>query len=144
MYEQIKYRAKCNGKWVYGYYVYLPLMPISKHRIYTTTKVGKARIAVIDPETLGRYTGLKDKNDIEIYEGDIADIRYEGGGHKLSDYTPCICSYGALDHANYDRTEDEDIYPCFYFEQHNGVNIFGINDDVEIIGDIHTNPELLK
>lgn len=96
-----------------------------------------------------QYTGLKDKNGKEIYEGDIADIRYSGGGHTRDMYTPCVCKFGEFDHANPDRTILVEIYPCFYFEQVAlPYNIFPLqtsrNKGIEVIGNIYENPELLK
>lgn len=93
-------------------------------------------------------TGELDKAGKEIFEGDIADIRYEGGGHKKDMFTPCVCKLGEMDHANYDRSSDPEYYMCFYFDQVRGPNTFPLNgidnQGVEIIGNIHENKELLE
>lgn len=71
-----------DGKWVYGYYVHLeePTKKKHSHRIYT----GFAETDVddffgdwheIDPKTVCKFTGLYDKKDDEIYEGDVFDLR---------------------------------------------------------------------
>ena len=84
----------------------------------------------VDPSTVGQYTGLKDKNGKRIFDGDIAkvlqgkdkDIAYvgfENGAFMLYPKTGNI----------YERT----LWSYWY------------NDwDVEIIGNITDNPELLE
>ncbi|MHA4046429.1 YopX family protein [Bacillus cereus] len=77
-----------------------------------------------------QYTGLKDKNGKEIYEGDVVDTVYDG---KL--FTGVVV---------YDESELD-------FKATNGKENYGSNfqylpccDEVEIIGNIYENPELLK
>jgi len=73
---------------------------------------------VVDPKTVGQYTGLKDKNGKEIYEGDVVRD-YEGVIH----YVRWSVGDG-----------------CFDFTG----SPYTLSDDCEVIGNIYDSPELLK
>ena len=89
------------------------------------------------PETVGQFTGLCDKNGKKIFEGDITKDKYHKhlvcfGEHKI----PCCgCCF------DYHQSVG------FYLNR-NGENIVESGQaawiDLEIIGNIHDNPELLK
>lgn len=73
------------------------------------------------PDTIGQFTGVLDKNGKEIYEGDILEIKDEGVV-----FTKVVgFNNGMFGAGNYTL--------AFYGE-----------DNIEIIGNIHDNPELLK
>ena len=82
-------------------------------------------IPEVDPETIGEYTGQKDKNGQEIYEGDVVVTIMNG------------CRY-------VQEVVWSDITNGFSFRSHGCGPIFHKSSCMEVIGNIHDNPELLK
>lgn len=119
MNREIKFRGKSlkYGNWLFG------SLWIDKENFYIThekesEKAGESSytyVTEVVPSTIGQYTGLKDKNGKEIYEGDML----QHPNHKTTIVT-------------WDETE------C-------GWNIVGYGIHLcEVIGNIHDNPELIK
>ncbi len=126
--REIKFKAKRAGvdEWVIGLLV---IGVFGDKLIQREDKIGDAMV-LIDPATIGQYTGLKDKNGKDIYEGDIIQfaekyfyiVKYEDA--KFVGY-----------HANNDWGKWGDLYKLGKpgFDKYNYV----------VIGNIYQNPELL-
>ena len=135
--REIKFRGfnRKNGVWLYGFY----LQNRGAHFVCPDEFAdGKSWDDYeIDPETRGEYTGLKDKNGQEIYEGDVVATIVNG------------CRY-------VQEVVWSDITNGFSFRGHGCGPMFRKSSCMEVIGNIHDcsatqgdacqskNPELLE
>ena len=90
---------------------------------------------LVIPDTVGQFTGLTDKNGVKIFEGDV--VTYEDA--------TCDCE-GYHDDVFLNRGEVgyDDESMAYYFSDRQTVEMSDlIGAEIEVIGNIHDNPELL-
>ena len=127
MNRTIKFRGKStSGKWYFGYY------HKDKDGSYIMTETD---VYNVYPYSVGQFTGVNDKNGVKIYEGDILKSFVDVGNEEDEIfigkvYWPeSVCGF------------------MFGYEDEDDVTLgmaHCLSEKVEIIGNIHDNPELLK
>lgn len=106
-------------------------------------------VITVYPDTVGQFTGLLDKNNNPIYEGDIVRILYtdwpsktESDKGTLQDYKNSISHIGKVVFSN--GAFQLELWSKKYNEFHTASIHHGTHGEIEIIGDIFQNLELLS
>lgn len=128
---EILYRGKRrdNGNWIIGYYLVVDgISYILPERCFLNG------IVEVAPSTVGQYTGLTDKNGVKIFEGDIVKTKYgrlcsvewfESNSVLCFDQRPI----GVLENLLKKSPDKLDLWH---------------KANLEVIGNVHDNPELLN
>ncbi len=145
--REIEFRGKTLGNrvdksyWVYGGIAYAGG---EAYIIKWNENDGETNDEVYET-TVGQYTGLKDKNGVKIFEGDIISLITVDGERIV-----ITCEFGNACRKIFDY--EVEITGFYFIRSDNGRkcyplthNYLGKHDTEiwEVIGNIHDNPELL-
>ena len=141
-------KRKDNGEWVYG--------DLIKNLIYDgrekEIRIGDiyfehngdihgTAVREVIPETVGQFTGLCDKNDNKIFEGDIIHIKcgyglstFVGKGIVFFDEKRLQFRVKSVKPSSFDSEKGNVYDECDFM----------VIDSYEVIGNIYDNPELLE
>jgi hypothetical protein len=147
--REILFRAKTianNSVWVEGFYNHIPCgrFLCDEHCIQTIDEDGRiGQLFDVYESTVGQYIGLTDKNGKKIFEGDMfgmddgeifAVVIFKDGCFRLEMHGIC----DAWTESGYDEYGGEygiiEVVPIDWY----------YICDMEVIGNIHDNPELLE
>ena len=123
--REILFRGKFGNEWKYGYLTIEPRGLAIKEAYVNAA----SNIWHIDTKTVGRFTGLTDKNGNKIFEGDIVDFSdfSDGDGYGVVRYNENETEF-EIEYDNICESPGRHYYP----------------KDIEVVGNIYDNPELLK
>lgn len=122
--REILFRGKPLGNYIHGKFIYgsLGVIDTGLCAIYHCFEFNDDEMQLVDNDTVGQFTGLTDKNGKKIFEGDI--VKYKNNSPCKIDY---IDSQFVMMWKNFYRNFER-VY----------------DDEIEVIGNIYDNPELLE
>lgn len=116
-------KSKKTGKWLYGSLLNIFDCDFIYSDYYNVLFLEDEH--EVNTNTIGQFTGLYDKNGREIYDGDILKGNWDTIFQVF--YDDCYLGFRAKEKGG----------------SENCIDYYGLNC-IEIIGNIHDNPELLK
>lgn len=135
MKREILFRGKdkATDQWVYGDYTHNE--GLNTHYISRNVNNTSRKAWEVDPDTIGQYTGFKDKNGKKVFEGDIVHLKGDGfdGSEVGVDYHRIVSFY--------DGAFCLSIGEGFHFPIG---NYFHGLDDWDVVGNVTDNAELMK
>lgn len=121
-------KRKDNGEWVEGS-LWTWGKKVRIHQIFDI--IDDALWFRVDPNTIGQYTGMTDKNGKKIFEGDILQFDYIGENRGVNGIAEVVFQNGK--------------FGVLWGWHKELVALDGFaNTTMEVIGNIHDNPDLLK
>lgn len=138
--REIKFRGLSSGNWVFGDLVKTPNNNYKYAIKDTPYNVNNGKINLIpseiqNSETIGQFTGLKDKNGVEIYEGDI--VKY---GSRITQlvFKQEFCRFWLIWN-DIDGLNRYESLIATYGDDTGHLS----NDSLEVIGNIYQTPDVI-
>lgn len=150
--REILFRGKQTdgGAWVEGYVVETTVFGVNRCRnaivIYKKPeKIFDSDWWEVNPETIGQYTGLIDRNGKKVFEGDI--ISSKGKVYGKTEKFLYVIKYGQYIPKTYCREIYQECETIGFYGESKGqqqVQLGNYPQKIEVIGNVYDNPELLE
>lgn len=132
--REIKFRGRnIEGEWLQGDLINGKINNTPTAFIFPDDAPNSYDRYSVNPNTIGQFTGLRDRNGTEIYEGDIIGYHNPNIKHLIF-YNERQARFMAALNGDIDN---DFVCVC-------GLDDSRWNASKEVIGNIHDNPELLK